>query len=423
VAGDDGDAAKHGLVANDPQLYHEPGAPSRNARRTAMKIALVSPYAWSATGGVNNHIRHLAEEFVRRGHSVHVVAAGKTNTDRDGAYALTTIGQPIPLRVSGSIARITLSLRLAGKVRRLLDEEQFDIVHVHEPFMPNVPIQFLRYSTAVNVGTFHAARDTNFVYVYGRRLIKRWQSKLDGKIAVSEAAVKHIQKYFPGYYNVIPNGVDVEHFARDVEPLPEFADGKKNVLFVGRPEKRKGLRFLLRAFVGVQRELPDTRLIIVGAGDFSRYERAVRNAKLRDVRFRSNVPFDELPRYHHSAHVFCAPNTGFESQGLVLLEAMAAGVPIVASNIDGFAGVVTHGVEGLLVRPEDPQALADAIIELLRDPERRTKMTARGRERAQYYAWDRVAQQVLSYYERLIYERALIQREEHLVARAGATAI
>ena len=377
-----------------------------------MKIALVSPYAWSATGGVNNHIRHLAEEFVEHGHDVHIVAAGKTRTFHDGVCNVTTIGRPIPLRVSGSVARITLSLRVAGKVRDLLEREQFDIVHAHEPFMPNLPIQFLRYSTAVNVGTFHAARDSNVFYFYGRRLIKRWQAKLDGKIAVSQAAVQHIQKYFPGYYNIIPNGVDVEHFARDVEPLPEFSDNKLNVLFVGRPEKRKGLRFLIRAFVGVQRELADTRLIIVGAGDFSRYERAVRNAKLHDVSFHSHVPFDELPRYHHSAHVFCAPNTGFESQGIVLLEAMAAGVPIVASNIDGFAGVVTHGVEGLLVQPESAPALAEGLLTVLRDQPRRQAMGARGRDRARFYSWDRVGQQVLTYYERLLYERRIIERRD-----------
>ncbi len=382
-----------------------------------MKIALVSPYDWTVSGGVNNHIQHLAEQFIERGHDVHIVAAG-SKAVKGGICPITTIGRPIPLRVSGSVARITLSLRTAGKVRQVLDEGAFDIVHVHEPFMPQLPIQFLRYSTAVNVGTWHAARDSNFVYVYGRRMIKRWATKLDGKIAVSPAAVKHVEKYFPGYYNIIPNGVDVDHFAQGAEPLPEFSDGKRNVLFVGRPEKRKGLKFLIRAFVGVQRELPDARLIVVGAGKFGRFERAVRNARLQNVRFRSDVPFDELPRYHHTAHVFCAPNTGFESQGIVLLEAMAAGMPIVASNIDGFAAVVTHGVEGLLVRPEDPAALAAALVELLRDRERGERMGALGRERSQHYRWDRVAQSVLSYYERLIYERKLSDRS----AAEGAAA-
>jgi phosphatidylinositol alpha-mannosyltransferase len=376
-----------------------------------VKIALVSPYDWSVSGGVNNHIAHLAEQYLALGHRPHIVAPG-VKQPAGGICPVTIIGRPIPLRVSGSVARITLSLRTAGRVRDLLEREAFDVVHVHEPFMPQLPIQFLRYSTAVNVGTWHAARESNFFYVYGRRLIKRWAAKLDGKIAVSQAAVRHVERYFPGYYNVIPNGVDVEHYGRDVEPLAEFMDGKLNVLFVGRPEKRKGLRYLIRAFVGVQRAIPESRLIVVGAGRFDRYESAVRNARLHDVVFRSFVAFEDLPRYHHSAHVFCAPNTGFESFGLVLLEAMAAGLPIVASNIDAFAAVVTHGVEGLLVRPEDPQALADAIIELLRDPARREAMAARGRERAQFYSWERVSQQVLSYYERLIYERRLAERHE-----------
>jgi phosphatidylinositol alpha-mannosyltransferase len=385
-----------------------------------MNVALVSPYDWSVAGGVNNHINHLAERFVALGHHPHIVAAGSRPAP-PGVCPITTIGRPIPLRVSGSVARITLSLRTAGKVKRVLADTDFDIVHVHEPFMPQLPIQFLRYSTAVNVGTWHAARESNWAYVYGRRLIRRWMRKLDGKIAVSAAAVRHIEKYFPGYYNVIPNGVDVEHFERHVAPLPEFSDGKLNVLFVGRPEKRKGLKYLIRAFVGVQRAIPDSRLIVVGAGKFDRYEQAVRNARLRDVVFRSYVPFDELPRYHHTAHVFCAPNTGFESQGLVLLEAMAAGLPIVASNIDGFADVLTHGVEGLLVTPEDAQGLADALIELLRDPDRRRAMGQRGRERARYFSWERVSQQVLSYYERLIYERHLVERAGHTEpAPAGA---
>jgi phosphatidylinositol alpha-mannosyltransferase len=374
-----------------------------------MKIALVSPYDLSVPGGVNSHIHHLADHFEEAGHDVRLIApASNLRNVRPNSIV---IGRPSSIPAGGSVARMSMSPRMAKPVRAILEEERFDVVHVHEPLVSFMTIQFLRFSPAINVATFHAARDSGArLYNYTRRLLMSSFRRLDGKIAVSQAAASLIQPHFPGYYNIIPNGVDIEHFARVADPLPEFTDGKKNVLFVGRPEKRKGLRFLIRAFVGVQREMPDTRLIIVGAGDFRRYERAVRNAKLRDVRFRSNVPFDELPRYHHSAHVFCAPNTGFESQGIVLLEAMAAGLPIVASNIEGFAGVVTHGVEGLLARPEDPQALADAILALLRDPDRSRAMAERGRERSQFYAWDRVAQQVLSYYERLIYERALVER-------------
>ena len=371
-----------------------------------MKIALVSPYDWAVAGGVNRHCAHLRDQFVARGHHVRIAApASKRIDDPD----VERIGKrPLSLPASGSLARISLSLTLAPAVRRLLSEEQFDIVHVHEPFMPVLPIHFLRYSEAVNVGTFHATRDKpQFFYMWGRRHIRRWLRRLDGKIAVSNAAARFVEEYFPGYYNIIPNGVDVERFSARAAPLPQYQDSKLNILFVGRPEKRKGLEYLVRAFARVKARQPETRLIVVGAGKFERYRRMARSLGLTDVEFCSYVSEEELPRYHRSAHVFCAPATGFESQGIVLLEAMAAGLPLVASNIDGYAGVFTHGVEGLLVLPGDEAVLADALLELLSDPERRRSMAEQGQARAQEFGWERVSQQILSYYERLLHERGI----------------
>ena len=153
-------------------------------------------------------------------------------------------------------------------------------------------------------------------------------------------------------------------------------DGRQNILFVGRPEKRKGLKYLLRAYIRIKEQEPNTRLIVVGAGDFSRYERLM--APIGDVVFRSYVPYDELPRYHRSSQVFCAPNTGNESQGYVLLEAMAAGVPVVASNIEGFAGVITDQLDGVLVKPKDSDEIGAAILRLLRNPAQRAELSARG---------------------------------------------
>jgi phosphatidylinositol alpha-mannosyltransferase len=167
------------------------------------------------------------------------------------------------------------------------------------------------------------------------------------------------------------------------------------------------LDFLVRAFARVKAQVPDARLIIVGAGKFDAQRRLARSLRLRDVEFCSYVSHDDLPRYHQTADVFCSPATGFESQGIVLLEAMAAGLPIVASNIEGYASVLTHGVEGLLVLPEDVEGLADALIRLLNDPVQRRQMAQRGRKRAQEFSWERVSQQVLSYYERLRHERDL----------------
>ncbi len=371
-----------------------------------MKIALVSPYDWAVPGGVNSHCSHLSEQFRHRGHEVRIIApASRTVHEED----IITIGKrPLSLPASGSVARVSLSLTLGPPVRRVLAEQQFDIVHVHEPFMPVLPINFLRYSEAVNVGTFHASREKAlFYYSWGRRHLRRWFRRLDGKIAVSPAAARFVGQYFTGYYNVIPNGVDFQRFSTDARPLPEFRDEKVNILFVGRPEKRKGLEHLIRAYARLKDQRPATRLVVVGAGKFGRYERAVRSLGLADVAFRSYVPYEELPRYHHTADIFCAPNTGFESQGIVLLEAMAAGLPLVASNIEGFASVLTHGEEGLLVLPKDCEGLAEALRRLVDDESLRRQMGGKGRRRAQAFSWPRVSQQILSYYERLLHERGL----------------
>lgn len=371
-----------------------------------MKIALVSPYDWSVFGGVNSHCSHLREDFVARGHEVRIIVPASRPVEEEDVI---TIGKrPLSVPASGSMARISLSLTLAPAVRRTLAEEQFDIVHVHEPFAPVLPIHFLRYSDAVNVGTFHASRDKRqFFYIWGRRHVRRWFRRLDGKLAVSAAAAKFVEEYFPGYYNIIPNGVDVARFSANVRPLPEFRDGKRNILFVGRPEKRKGLEHLIKAFAIVKAKRPDTRLIVVGAGKFDHEKRKVRSLRIEDVEFRSYVSNEELPRYYRTADVFCAPATGFESQGIVLLEAMAASLPIVASNIEGYAGVLTHGVEGLLVLPTDEAGLADALLQLLASPSQRKRMAEHGWSRVQEFSWARVSQGVLSYYERLRHERQL----------------
>jgi phosphatidylinositol alpha-mannosyltransferase len=373
-----------------------------------VKIALVSPYDWSVPGGVNSHCARLREQFIAQGHTVLIVAPASRRVEEEHVVTIGT--RPVSVPASGSLARISLSLTLAPAVRRLLAQERFDIVHVHEPFMPVLPIHFLRYSEAVNVGTFHASREKpQFFYIWGKRHVRRWFRRLDGKIAVSPAACRFVEEYFPGYYNIIPNGVDVARFAKEVPPLPQYGDGKLNILFVGRPEKRKGLEHLMRAFARVKALRPDVRLLVVGPGRFGRYERMARSLRLRDVVFAGYVPYEELTRYHHTADVFCAPNTGFESQGIVLLEAMAAGLPIVASNIEGYAAVLTHGVEGLLALPGDEAGLAAALLELLADAGRRRHMGEQGRARAQEFSWDRVSQQVLSYYERLLHERSLSQ--------------
>jgi len=370
-----------------------------------MRIALVSPYDWLTPGGVNRHVDQLAGHLAEAGHYVRILAPASGEVDD---ARVITAGRPVSIPASGSTARISLDPLLGRRVRRMLEDEQFDVVHVHEPLMPSLPIQVLRNSrkanpNVVNVGTFHARKDGgNRLYGYGRVLLKRWFRELDGKIAVSPPAATYVEHYFPGYYNVIPNGVDIERWEDPaLEPFPEFEDDRINILYVGRAEKRKGLPYLIRAFGIVNARTPNTRLIVVGRESrrWQRY-RFVEDTR-PGVVFRGAVSNADLPRYHHSTDIFCSPATGNESQGIVLLEAMAARLPVVASNIDGYASVLTEGVEGNLVPPQDVIALADALSALVNDPARRAQMAAAGRLRAEDYSWPRITARLLAYYERL----------------------
>ncbi|MFH1002840.1 MAG: glycosyltransferase family 4 protein [Chloroflexota bacterium] len=373
-----------------------------------MKIALVSPYDFAFPGGVVNHISSLEHYLTLMGQEVKVIAPA-SKAVLDFGERFIPVGKPRPVPASGSICRVTISPWLSSRIRAVLAAEKFDIVHLHEPLMPMLCTTVLRLSSAANVGTFHAFHGTpgyNFGRPLSTVLLKRWFRRLDGKIAVSRSAAEFARQYFPGYYNIIPNGVDLGHFNPEVSPIAEFDDGKINLLFVGRLEKRKGLNYLLKAYQEVKAVRPDSRLIVVGPGTRLRrkYQKQVKQHCLQDVFFTGYVSYDQLPRYYQTADIYCSPATDCESFGIVLLEAMAMGKPVVASGIDGYAEVVDDGVNGLLVPPRDSHSLAQALLSLMGDAARRQQMGARGLQKARNYAWELVARRVLDYYQRVLGE-------------------
>jgi phosphatidylinositol alpha-mannosyltransferase len=380
-------------------------------RGLGLKLALVSPYDFAYPGGVTEHVANLAEQFLARGHEVHIVAPSSDDESEPTTSVdapVHRIGRVVSIPANGSVARITLSLRSYLQAKRLLQEEQFDLIHLHEPMMPALPLTVLRHSTSTNIGTFHAFRNTPLTYFYGKPILRPFFRKLHGRIAVSSAARDFVGEYFPSDYRVIPNGIDFSRFHRRYPPLEQFQDARPTVLFVGRLEKRKGLRFLLRAWPHVLERVPDARLVVVGRGrPLEGYRRfaARQGWSPEDVVFAGYVAAEDLPRYYQACDVFCAPNTGQESFGIVLLEAMAAGAPIVASDIPGYRDVVTDGVHGLLVEPKKSAALADGICRLLTNPELRATMRSAGQMTARAYDWPRVASQVLSYYEEILERR------------------
>ncbi|MGZ8476133.1 MAG: glycosyltransferase family 4 protein [Candidatus Limnocylindria bacterium] len=374
-------------------------APAATAgSRRPLKIGIVSPYGYPHPGGVNEHVRFTYEAMTRMGHDVWIVTS-KYGRERESEGHVIRLGTGWAAPANGSVGRVTLGLRFKRQAREVLEAQRFDILHFHEPFVPFLSPTMLDASETVNIATFHAFGGFSPSYWIGSRFAGRLAAKLDGRIAVSGAARHFIDRYFPGEYRIIPNGVDLEAFA-GAEPYEELRDGRTlNILFVGRFEQRKGLIHLLQAYHRLRKRKVDARLLVIGAGPKLREsKRFVGLRGIRDVEWLGRVSDEEKVRYFASADIFCAPNTGQESFGIVLLEAMAAGIPIVASDIHGFKRVVERNVQGILVEPKNPRALAAALYALARDPDLRHEMGEAGRARAPEFSWDRVTERIVDYY-------------------------
>ncbi|MBI4220629.1 MAG: glycosyltransferase family 4 protein [Chloroflexi bacterium] len=371
-----------------------------------MKIALMSPYDIAYPGGVAGHVAHLAEEFARLGNQVVVLAPCSEKVDGPAGVELVPVGRPIPVPTSGSVARLSQSVWLEPRIKGILKRGAFDIVHVHEPFVPFMPWLVVYASEVTTIGTFHAFNERGLRLWFWKPVLKPIDSHLHGRIAVSEAARAYFSRRFPGEYTIIPNGIDVDHFSSPAAPLPQFKDGKLNIVFVGRLEKRKGLRYLLGAFSSLKWEFPNLRLIVVGPGaPDSEAQRVLSERNIADVVFSGHVPYSELPRYYQAADIFCSPAIGRESFGYVIAEAMAAGRAIAASDIPGYRSVVTHGYQALLVRPRSEEALAAVLRTLILDPELRRRLGEHARQSVEQYRWNTVARRVLDYYEIVLAQR------------------
>ncbi|MFL5682407.1 MAG: glycosyltransferase family 4 protein [Chloroflexota bacterium] len=362
-----------------------------------MKIGLVCPYIYPEAGGVAQHVRNLYENLRLQGHDVRIITASH-GPQRASEGDILRIGVGFTVPLNGSMGTLTFSPRYISQVRDLLERERFDVLHLHEPFVPFLSLFLLRESKSVNIATFHAYAGFSPSYELGSRVMKAHAARLHGRIAVSAAARHFIDRFFPGDYKVIPNGVDIPRFESAV-PIARWQDGTPNVLFVGRHEPRKGLLDLLKAHRILRRTGYEERLLVVGSGPQEREARRyVATRGLKAVEFLGRVSDAEKAQLFRTADVFCSPATGGESFGIVLLEAMAAGAPIVASDIHGYKGVVRRGREGLLVPPHEPKELARAIARLLDDPVMRIEMSAAGRRRAEEFSWPRVTAKVEDYY-------------------------
>jgi phosphatidyl-myo-inositol alpha-mannosyltransferase len=365
-----------------------------------MNLGLVCPYEWTVPGGVGNHVRALAGELRRLGHQVDVLAPAERPVPDPGFVGL---GGSLAVPYNGSVARIAIGPRALVRVRRALGRGGYDLLHVHEPLSPSVGLLAVTQSgrSLPVVGTFHANLGRSLALEAAGPLLRRAYHRLAGRIAVSASARDTWQGRFGGAMAVVPNGVAPEFFAGP-EPLPGWNDPGPTVLFVGRLEPRKGLAYLVRAFLRLKPAFPRLRLLVVGRGDQHQQDRAMAMVPPRlrpDLVFVGSVLQADLPSYYASADVFCAPSLGGESFGIVLAEAMAVGLPVVCSDIGGYRDVVRDGTDGLLVPPRDPEALATALAGLLDNPARLAAMGGAAAVAARRYAWEVVAGEVAEVYQ------------------------
>ncbi|SDI22696.1 phosphatidylinositol alpha-mannosyltransferase [Sinosporangium album] len=365
-----------------------------------MRIGIVCPYTWEVPGGVQAHIRDLAEALAREGHHVSVMAPA--GDDADLPPYVTSAGRAVPVPYNGSVARLAFGFLSAARVRRWIKEGAFDVLHVHEPAVPSVGLLACWVARGPIVATFHASYRRSRAMSVAGPMLQSALEKITGRIAVSDAARKTLVEHVGGDAVLIPNGVAVGRYER-AEPLPGWGPDGGVIGFLGRmDEPRKGLPTLLSAFRLLAPERPEVRLLIAGPGDADEvYDQVPREFRDR-VGVLGMVSEEDKVRAYHSVDVFCAPNLGGESFGIVLTEAMSAGAPILASDIPAFRRVLGDGQAGMLFATGDAPALARAAGALLDDPGRRAKLSDEARHAVRKYDWSTVARDVVRVYETVV---------------------
>ncbi|MDZ4231982.1 MAG: glycosyltransferase family 4 protein [Candidatus Pacearchaeota archaeon] len=370
---------------------------------TRKKIGLISFHSFQSPGGVKNHTLGLAQEFRRRGIETKVIAPRRSRSENYGKNVIL-LGTSFPMPFNDSQGDLVVNFNPFA-VRKVLSQEHFDVLHLHNFSLPSA-FEILAMSKACNVLTFHAHLDKSEIlrrfpaFLTMFKKVAGW--RIDGVIGVSPLVMDIFESY-KGLKTVIPNGVDLAKFQAGA-PVQKYRDGKINILFVGRIEKRKGLIYLLRAFEALTKRHENLRLLVVGKGELKKQcEDFVKTHGLKEVHFLGEVPDEKLVSWYKTADIFCSPAPHGESFGIVLLEAMAAGLPVVGFANPGYLEFLKGTrVEPFLVPPGNVKALVSALEKLIDEEQLRKELGQWGREKAQEYSWEKVADRILAFYEQVI---------------------
>ena len=365
-----------------------------------IRIGMVCPYGWDTPGGVQTHMKDLAEYLISEGHYVSVLAPVSDDSIRVEDYVVNA-GKPISIPVNGSVARVLFGPLASSRAKQWIAAGDFDLLHLHEPAIPSLSLLACSAAEGPIVGTFHVSTPKKkAIYAIGP-ILEPIVEKLTARIAVSELARSTLKAHFDTDAVVIPNGIDGQKYA-NAKVNPEYS-GPNSIGFMGRfEEPRKGLQVLIDSLAIVARFIPNVKYLIAGPGDSEEFLKQLNPQLQSRIEFLGRLSDQEKESFLKSVDLYVAPNTGGESFGIILTEALSAGTAVVASDIPAFKAVLENGEVGALFKNQDSADLAKVIVGLLRDDERRKKLANNGKLSAQKYDWQVVAEQIESVYEMAI---------------------
>lgn len=370
-----------------------------------LKIGIVTEYYYPTLGGIQEHVYHFSKEALRCGNTVHIITSNVIGADLgydvyNAGVKVIRIGYSLPIVSNNSIGRISLAPNIGKKLKDLLATENYDVLHIHSPLHPVLPILALSRSNTTTIGTFHTNFERSVFFTIFKPLLKMGINRLDGMIAVSETAITTLQNYLhpEKEFRIIPNGVDTEMFSPYAKKMSWLSDDRINLLFVGRMEPRNGLDRLLKAFIYVRdKGISKVRIIAIGDGPLRKIYQDMIPEKYREDVIFTGALNGGRPEYFASSHILCFPAT-IASFGITLLEGCAAGLPFIATRRAGFPSIFADGENGFLIDTSDEREFGETLIRLIKDESLRRRLGENGRRLAEKYSWKNVTTEIINYY-------------------------
>ncbi len=378
----------------------------------SLKIGIVTEYYYPTLGGIQEHVYHFSKEAASRGHNVHIITSNVIGADLiydvyNENVKVIRVGYSLPIVSNNSIGRVSLAPKITSRLKDILQQERYDILHIHSPLHPVLPILALSKSNTTTIGTFHTNFERSLFFTIFKPFLKMGIERLDGMIAVSETAITTVKNYLhpKKEFKIIPNGVDTEMFSPNTPKIKSLVDEKINLLFVGRMEPRNGLDRLIKAFIYVREKgYKNVRIIAIGDGPLRKiYEEMIPPNLKTDVIFTGALNGGR-PEYYSSSHILCFPAT-IASFGITLLEGCAAGLPFISTLGAGFPSIFSNGVNGFLINTADEKEFGETLITLIKDENLRKRLGENGRRLAEKYSWKNITTQVIDYYYELLEKR------------------